>query len=450
MSRSLRKAQEITDARITFVSLVDKAANQRTFLLKKSADGKAEFTTYGKILKADADTHHVTGIVYEPMAEDSHGNFMTEDEITKAAYWFAKNGDNVDLQHSFEPFEGATVVETWVAKADFDIDGQAVKKGTWLMTVEVNDADVWNAIENGDITGLSMGGVGKYSEEDVDLAGVSKGQTAATRKSLLKQLAEALGFNTVEKGDMADLFEERSKGTLFWEAFSAVQSVLQPYDPLTGRYEYETDEAKVREALAEFSDIISNILTSGEPIAKALQTDQPVKKAGRKMSGKNRDTLKGIVDSLGAFLKEFDDPDDEEGPEDPDNTKKKEDKEVNKQEMQAAIDEAVTKAVAKAMGGDGAPAPEGGEATPAPAQETPVTKAAVEQMVADAIQKALNPDGGQEDGEAITADKVEKMVAEAVAKAVEPVLKARGLPSNLGSDTVEKSGGEPHYLHGIL
>lgn len=74
MRTSLRKACEITDAKIQYVSLVDKAANLRKFLLTKADDGKASFTTYGRILKTDAANHYVTGIVYEPMAEDSHGN----------------------------------------------------------------------------------------------------------------------------------------------------------------------------------------------------------------------------------------------------------------------------------------------------------------------------------------------------------------------------------------
>ena len=34
-------------------------------------------------------------------------------------------------------------------------------------------------------------------------------------------------------------------------------------------------------------------------------------------------------------------------------------------------------------------------------------------------------------------------------KAVAPVLKSKGLPSNLNG-SVEKSAGEEHYLHGIL
>ena len=269
MAGSLRKAYEITDAKIQFISLVDKAANKRKFLLKKGDGGKATFTTYGRIVKTDAENHYVTGIVYEPMEEDSHGNFMTEEEITKAAYWFAKNGDKVDLQHSFEPLDGATVVENWIAKADFDIDGEKIRKGTWLMTVEVTDADVWAGIEKGNITGFSMGGLGNYSEEDVDLDSVSKQQDTSAKKGLLKQLAEALGMNTVEKGYMAELYAEKSKGSLFWNAMNTLEEVLYSYDPITGRWRYEADDGRVRECLEDFSNIITSILTSGESITKS-------------------------------------------------------------------------------------------------------------------------------------------------------------------------------------
>lgn len=446
MRTSLRKAYEITDAKIQFVSLVDKAANLRQFLLKKADDGKASFTTYGRILKADAENHYVTGIVYEPMAEDSHGNYMTEAEITKAAYYFAKNGDKVDLQHSFEPLEGATVVETWIAKADFDIGGEAVKKGTWLMTVEVTDASVWESIEKGDITGFSMGGIGNYSEEDVELDDVTK-QDSSGKKGLFKQLAEAFGFKVVEKGAMAELYEERSKGSLFWNAFNSLEEVLYAYDPITGRWRYESDEGKVRDCLEDFGGIITSILTGGQSITKAIMDDLPVEKAGKKMSAKNRETLASIHESLGAFLKEFDDPE-PEGTEEPDDTKtKKEDKEVTKQEVQQIVDAAITKALGAAQE-QAAP-----ETTPAAvektagegtAPDTAITPEAIEKMVASAIEKAMQPKQ-----ETFTMEQLPDMIEAAVAKAVEPVLKSRGLPSNLGSEPVEKQQ-EQHYLHGII
>ena len=465
MRKGLKKAYEITDAKIQFVSLVDKAANKRQFLLKKAEDGQAAFTTYGRIVKADADNHYVTGIVYEPMEEDSHGNFMTEEEITKTAYWFAKNGDKVDLQHSFEPLDGATVVENWIAKADFEIDGEAISKGTWLMTVEVADESVWDGIEKGEITGFSMGGLGNYSEEDVELDSVNKQETSE-KKGLLKQLAAALGVNVVEKGAMAELYEERSKGTLFWNAFNSLEEILYKYDPITSRWMYETNEDKVRECLEDFNQIITSILTGKESITKAIQTDRPIEKAGKKMSGKNKETLNGIYESLGTFLKEFDDPEED----DPDKKKKdgeetgeeqdddktakkdKEDKEVTKQEVEQIVSAAIAKAVGGAQqstaqepqSGAGAVEKSVGKESTDPAE---ITAESVEKMVEAAITKALEP----QQEEHVTAEQVQDMIAAAVEKAVAPVLKSKGLPSNLnGSGGVEKAAGEEHYLHGIL
>lgn len=466
MRKGLKKAYEITDAKIQFVSLVDKAANKRQFLIKKEAGGKAAFTTYGRIVKADAENHYVTGVVYEPMAEDSHGNFMTEAEITKAAYWFAKNGNKVDLQHSFEPLDGANVVESWIAKADFDIDGETIKKGTWLMTVEVADESVWEGIEKGEITGFSMGGLGNYSEEDVELDNVSKQETSE-KKGLLKQLAKALGLNVVEKGAMAELYEERSKGTLFWNAFNSLEEILYKYDPITGRYIYETDENKVRECLEEFGQIITSILTGGGSVTEAIQTDRPVEKAGKKMSGKNKETLLGIYESLGTFIKEFDDPEPEkneptkkkdgEETEEPEGTEKEE-KQVTKQEVEGIVAKAVETALAKATN-TASKTPEeeetdeekkAGTVTEAKKKGGCVSKAdeitpeTINAMVEAAIEKALEPQR-----EVVTAEQVQEMITAAVAKAVDPVLKSKGLPSNLGGG-IEKSAGEQHYLHGIL
>lgn len=463
MRKSMSKAYEITDAKIQFVSLVDKAANKRQFLLKKADDGKATFTTYGRIVKADAESHYVTGIVYEPMEEDSHGNFMTEAEITKAAYWFAKNGNKVDLQHSFEPLDGAAVVETWIAKSEFEIDGEAIKKGTWLMTMEVADESVWEGIEKGEITGFSMGGLGNYSEEDVELDKVSKQveTDAGSKKGLLKQLGAALGFNVVEKGAMAELYEQRSKGTLFWNAFNSLEEILYQYDNITGRWVYETNEDKVRECLEEFNQIITSILTGKESITKAIQTERPVEKAGKAMSGKNKEMLQGIYDNLGTFLAAFDEKEDDPEKIDPeaddkgdggDKSKKdKEEKEVTKQE----VEQIVTASIAKAFGGeaqDTATATQSGagavekQAGEGNTNATEITPEIVEKMVTEAIAKALAP----KQEESVTAEQVQDMITKAVAAAVNPVLKSKGLPSNLNNSSVEKAAGEEHYLHGIL
>ena len=287
----IMKTRSISDAQIQFVSLVDKAANKKSFLIAKAEDGKASFSAYGKIVKTDPDSHYVTGIVYEPMTEDSQGDYMTEEEIRKAAHWFAKNGDGIDIQHNFEKFEKAEVVENWIAKADFEIGKEKIKKGTWLMTVEITDPDVWAAVEKGEITGFSMGGTGIYSEDDVDPDSLSKSEG----KSFFKKLAKMFGFEVVEKSEVAVRFKQKNKSEEFWNAFYSLQDTLFKRNSLTGDSEIETDSEKIKECLSDFSEIVQGIL--------ADDTDT-VMKAGKTLSAKNIASLKSIYESIGKLLEE--------------------------------------------------------------------------------------------------------------------------------------------------
>lgn len=428
---TVAKAHELTDAQISFVSLVDKAANKRRFLITKADGDKANFQSYGKIVKKDSDNHFVTGIVYEPLTEDSQGDFMTEAEITKAAYWFAKNGNNVDIQHSFKALENASVVESWVAKADFDIEGETIKKGTWLMTVEIQDSKVWNAIEKGEITGFSMGGIAHSSKEDVDI-------------------------DSITKGAVSDVYEERSKATAFWEAFETLKNCLRPYDNLTDKYNFVTDEAFIRSALEDFANIVQQILIEEKYVAKALTEGlMDLKKAGKKMSCKNKTALQDIYNSLGLFLKEFDEPEPEDEAEDEDektkspksckknDEKDKEDNNVTKAEFEKAIETAVEKALeGRSIKRDN----EAIEKNNTPAEQ--ITAETIENMVNKAVEKALS--AKQED--IASKDNVQKSIDDSVQKAVNRILAAKGLPSNFNSESgnVEKNGTEEHYLHGLL
>lgn len=433
----IAKAYAITDAKISFVSLVNKAANKKQFLITKSENGAANFATFGRILKADADSHFVTGIVYEPMVEDTQGNYMTEDEITKAAYWFAKNGNQVDLQHCFEKCDGAAVVESYVAKCDMEIEGESIKKGTWIMTMEISDAAVWESIQKGDITGFSMGGMGVYSEENVELP-VEKQEEP---KGLLRRLAKAMGLDVVEKGAVKANFQRRVKEDNFYSAWYALRSTLEGnfYNPDTGCWEwgYNSDESTIREALEDFNDIVTQLLTSDGSIVKSLEkaaksAPDPVLKEGKSLSTKNLNAIKGIYDTLGSFLADF-----QEEPVETNNVQK-EDVDMTSDEVKAVIADEVKKAmepvakqleeitkVAKDNGESSAEATADGSAPPV----GDVSADAIAKMVGEEIQKAMEP----------------------VMKTLEPVMRSRALPGNLNDATgaIEKQQDE-HYLHGIV
>lgn len=445
MAKPVDKAKEITDARISFVSLVDKAANKRPFLIVKNEDGKAAFTTYGRIIKSDDNRHFVTGIVYEPMTEDAHGNYMTADEIAKAAFWFAKNGNKVDLQHNFVSEEGTAVVESWIAKSDCDIGGETVKEGTWLMTIEINDDSLWQSIQNGEITGLSMGGLGVYAQEDTDLS------SASVTKSQ----------GRVEKGAVTDNFKQSNTSSSFWNAFDALRSALYSYNSYTGAYTYQTDEDAIKAALEEFGTIITNLLTdasSEKPLTKSLFECKPtpelgrIEKAGRSLSAKNREALQGLYDSLGTFLASVDaNPDNKTSGDDTsiETTKTtKEGKTMTKSEAEKLVQEAVAKALGQQQTEQQAPA------AVAKAADEEITPDFVQNAVDAAIKKALGqqePEQKQE--QQLTKADLSDLIDGIVVKSVSAVLNSRANPTNLNgaSGTVQKSAAQDEcYLHGIL
>lgn len=462
----VQKAIEISDAKIQFVSLVDKAANKRQFLVTKQENGQAQFSTTARIVKVDDASHYITGIVYEPLAEDAHGNFMTEPEIRKAAYWFAKNGDSVDLQHSFEKAEGLSVVENYVAPCDMTIGETPVVKGAWIITVECANDEVWQAVQKGELTGFSMGGVGKYSEEETQLDNVTKTvENAETEKrSLFKRFAEFFGFELVEKGEVLDRYNESARNSAFWNAVYALEDVLlYHYEYRDGVYTNTVSPEKVHEALADFNRILTEVMTlSGDAVVKAVEL--PVCKAGKKMSSANKAKLDEICQALTDFKTAFDE--DPEEKEEEDTTKKKEDNNMTKAEIQAEVNAAVVKALTEAGVIKAEPAPQAAPASqPAESVEKAAEPAAptaqvqegvdVEAMVAKAaeaaVRKTLIEAGLIEEEEAdpsapVTKGEVRQIVTDALA----PMLKAFSLPQNLNNEgQVAKSDGE-HYLHGLL
>ncbi|MBY4603530.1 MULTISPECIES: XkdF-like putative serine protease domain-containing protein [Bacillus] len=194
-------ARELRNAKISFVSYVDKAANQTEFFFTKSS-GPPSFEKKVRLFtKSEQDEQRlVYGIVYEPDVPDAHGDFMTAEEIEKAAHGFLAEAREIDINHSFEGGTGV-VVESYVAPDDFMIGTKQITKGSWVLVTRASD-EVWEQIKAGIITGYSMAGTADvYEEEPVEKAGFF---------NVFKQmLADKTGKETEEmrKEDMKESFE---------------------------------------------------------------------------------------------------------------------------------------------------------------------------------------------------------------------------------------------------
>lgn len=407
MGNPIVKATEIMDAKISFVSLVNKAANKRQFLITKSDDGNANFQTYGSILMSEDETHFITGVVYEPMTEDAHKNYMTEAEIVKAEKYFSEHSGAIDLQHSFEPEEKLSVVESWITKCACTINGKDVKKGSWLLTVKCEDDTIWDKVQKGEITGFSMGGVGKYSDVDVDITDMDDTDDSvckAEKKSLIVKLAEAFGYDCVKKGAVADDYAKKAKQNNFWAALNALEGTLKPYNPYTGSCDYETDSSVIKEALEEFSQIITDILST-DSVQKAVVDTQPKKTKG----SLNEETT----------AENEEEPESDKDKKSKSNNKKKEHYQMRKSEFEDIMKSAISEAV--------------------------------HEIFPDEIPEEQPVEKGDDILENMSKDEVKALIKSMAVSEVKKYANARGKATNIDAEEeVEKSEEPEHYMHGLL
>ncbi|WLP59903.1 XkdF-like putative serine protease domain-containing protein [Bacillus pumilus] len=348
--------RELINAKITHVSYVDKAANQKQFFFMKSKKHPDFQKEIKVIAKADDAQRLVYGIVYEPNVADAHGDYMTPAEIEKAAHGFLKDAREIDKQHDFQGGVGE-VVESYIAPSDFEMGDDVIKKGSWVLVTKASQ-EIWDQIQKGHITGYSMAGtadIGK--QEDHKPASDEKGLF-----SLLK--------NFFLKGEVKNRYDKGRMRREFWAAQDALNSVLFKWDSYDDE-DLETDPEKVRAALQDFVEITQEILLTDD--LAGIRTDPPeaVAKAGRKFSAANLTELKNARAAIDNLLSQAEE--------------KEENEEVKKEDLQKMLDDTIAPVVKRLED------LEKGEGEQQPDPQENQTDEEVAKEMAAAVEKALAP-----------------------------------------------------------
>lgn len=110
------------------------------------------------LIKFDEEERLVYGVVLEPETVDSQGDIVSEIEIRKACWKFMEQYQQSDVEHSLEVNPQIAVRECFVAPSDFEMNGQMVRKGSWVLGVGVYDDKVWSRVKKGELNGFSVYG----------------------------------------------------------------------------------------------------------------------------------------------------------------------------------------------------------------------------------------------------------------------------------------------------
>lgn len=118
----------------------------------------------------DEELHQVTYVAMIPDHTDLHGDYTSAEEVRKAKESFNKSMQRANLFHLVMT-DSFDVIESYLAPTDFVLEDKFVKKGTWLVTLQVHDTDtLWPLIKSGEINGVSIGALARVEnlEEEQD------------------------------------------------------------------------------------------------------------------------------------------------------------------------------------------------------------------------------------------------------------------------------------------
>lgn len=402
--------RKLKNLQVSHVSYVNAGANKREFFLTKS-DKEPNFEKEVRVIKSnDEEKRLVYGIVYEPGVLDSHNDFADEVTIEKAAHEFMLKYRQIDKDHDFQAGVGE-VVESYIAPADMEVNGEVITKGTWVLVTKATE-EVWESIQKGDYKGYSLAGVAETEVVEEEVTKTEEKQF----KSFFQLMKGFFSAEKVEKGEVRDKFNQNKHRRDVNASFSALEDIF--YQSLWNAPTADAiDLDRIEAAALEFVEII-NGLKGTEAVVKAWE-DKPavslaeeVEKAGKKISAPNIADIDAAIESL-TNLKTRVTPSTEGAGSEGNNM------EFNQEQLEKTL----TSAVEKAVG---------------PIKEELAT-----------VKKHLNLDEEKTE-EDIKVEKAVEVATAPLREEIEALKKSQGISNQQDTDVIEKAEVKKSVWNGLL
>jgi len=139
--------------------------------------------------------------------------YFSSDTIRKASELFLmrSNQNNATYEHE-KKLKGLSVVESWIIedekKDKSNLYGFSLPKGTWMISMKVNNEEVWNDVKEGKVKGFSIEG---YFADKFEM---SSEEDEATE--VIMELKKLLGIELESYTDYPKQAQENAKVALRW------------------------------------------------------------------------------------------------------------------------------------------------------------------------------------------------------------------------------------------
>ena len=146
---------------IEAISIVENPAIESDFIALKNQEFKlAEVDQEKRILMGAALIPSKP--IYRQSGEQEYYIYFSKATVRKASELFFINGNqnNSTLEHELQ-LKGLTAVESWIVESEQDKSRMYdlnVPMGTWMVSMKVNNDDVWKKVKAGEVKGFSIEG----------------------------------------------------------------------------------------------------------------------------------------------------------------------------------------------------------------------------------------------------------------------------------------------------
>ena len=148
---------------INAVSVVKDPAIEENFVaLNKHEVELKEVDTEKRILMGAALIPNKQ--IYRRNKDKEYYIFFSEETVRKASELFLmrSNQNNATYEHEREMLKGMSVVESWIIEDEKTDKSRLynfnLPKGTWMISMKVNNDEIWQSVKDGDVKGFSIEG----------------------------------------------------------------------------------------------------------------------------------------------------------------------------------------------------------------------------------------------------------------------------------------------------
>lgn len=143
--------------------------------------------------------------------KDEYYIYFSEATIRKASELFLMNANqnNSTLEHS-QKLKGLSVVESWIIEGENDKSknyGFDLPQGTWMISMKVNNDEIWDKVKLGEVKGFSIEG---YFADKLEMSLKNNDMEEKVMIEKIKSLIEKseLKNNKVKLGILQDIEKE--------------------------------------------------------------------------------------------------------------------------------------------------------------------------------------------------------------------------------------------------